>query len=282
MSARSIVATVGRRIPPRFLRMLIGSPAHPSRLADSIHVVLNHLPGEGFPCLPCGGLLEGYRMRVDWMMHRSFIYGSWEPEVQQALVGLVRQGCRALDIGAHIGYYTLLLSKLVGNSGKVIAFEPLAENFKILEDNIRLNTCPQVEAIRKALWESPGQLELAVHSDTNETLPGRVSAVTPLGKRRVSVETVSLDDFCASRNERVDFIKIDVEGAEEQVLRGGQRVIASSHPALLIELHHFNGLPEDNPVPATLASLGYQVRWLDRSHSTSHIAAIWEGHAGNG
>jgi len=64
-------------------------------------------------------------MRVDWMSQRSFIYGSWEPEVQQAFGGLVREGRRALDIGAHIGYYTLLLSKLVGNSGKVIAFEPL-------------------------------------------------------------------------------------------------------------------------------------------------------------
>jgi len=179
-------------------------------------------------------------------------------------------------------HYTLVLSRLVGRSGKVIAFEPLEEKLRILQDNIRLNACLQVEAIREALWESSGQLELATQADDNESLPGRASAVTQLGEKRVSVEAVALDDSWAGRNERVDFIKIDVEGAQEQVLRGAERVIASGHPALLVELRHFHGSPEDSRVPSMLASLGYQVRWLEPARSTSHIAAIWKGHTGKG
>lgn len=81
MSMRRLVVTVGRRLPRGFVRLLVGSPADPSRLAQAIHVVLNHVPGERFPCLPCCGVLEGYPMRVDWSSQRSFIYGSLEPEV---------------------------------------------------------------------------------------------------------------------------------------------------------------------------------------------------------
>lgn len=214
-------------------------------------------------------------MRVDWATQRAFIYGSWEPEVQRAVVSLVREGYRTFDIGAHIGYYTLILSKLVGNSGSVVAFEPLSDNFQVLRENIAVNSCFQTEPVAKAVWHSSGQLELAVQADAAESFPRRASAMTKVGERRVLVDAVSLDDLWANRTESVDFIKIDVEGAEEQVLRGAREMITRSHPAFLIELHHFHCSPEDSPVPSMLASFGYRVRWLDRSHSTSHITAVW-------
>ena len=67
-------------------------------------------------------------MRVDWQIHRAFIYDSWEPEVTQVLDRIVAPGMTVADIGAQSGFYTLLLSKRVGAKGQVIAFEPLPAN----------------------------------------------------------------------------------------------------------------------------------------------------------
>jgi tRNA A58 N-methylase Trm61 len=71
-------------------------------------------------------------MRVDWQIHRSFVYGSWEPEVVGMIKQQVTAGMRVLDLGAQSGFYSLLFSKLVGPQGSVIAFEPLPANYRLL------------------------------------------------------------------------------------------------------------------------------------------------------
>ena len=272
MQMQRLVVAMGRRLHPRVRQAVLGSWTTPSFLANAIHSLLNCLPGERFPCLPCGGILKGYRMRVDWSRHRSFLYGCWEPEIQEALLDLVREGSCALDIGAHIGYYTLLLSKLVGSRGKVIAFEPLPENFDVLEENIQLNLGCHVEAVNKAVFESSSQLELGFTTDS--PFPGTASLFAEPGLPLVRVDAVSLDDFLHDRNERIDFIKIDVEGAEEQVLQGARRTIERDHPTLIIEVHHPGYAPETSRVLPILASWGYRTRWLQRSAVTSHLAAV--------
>ncbi|MGC2280676.1 MAG: hypothetical protein WA603_11710, partial [Candidatus Acidiferrales bacterium] len=75
-------------------------------------------------------------MRVDWQIHRSFAYGTWEPEVVQAVQQEVTAGMNVLDLGAQSGFYTLLLSRLVGPEGRVFAFEPLPANFRLLDENV--------------------------------------------------------------------------------------------------------------------------------------------------
>jgi hypothetical protein len=70
------------------------------------------------------GALKGYRMSIDWNRFRSFVYGTWEPEVLGAVTATVKPCMTVIDIGAHIGYYTLLFVKFVGPNGRVVAFEP--------------------------------------------------------------------------------------------------------------------------------------------------------------
>jgi FkbM family methyltransferase len=264
-----------RLLPQGLKQKVVGSPAEPSWIANRVHSFLNKLPGEELVCLPCQGLLAGYRMKVDWSRFRSFIYGTWEPEVIQAIRKVVPEGSFAMDIGAHIGFYTLVLSKLVGPAGRVTSFELMPETFKILEENVAMNDCRHVKVINKALLEQPGRV--MAHPPDSQPLPGGTSLVADFGTKAVSVEATTLDEFMRSEESRVDFIKMDVEGAESLVLQGGRLTIEAQHPRMLIEVHHFDGTPERSPVLGQLEAWGYQMRWIDRWESTSHLLAVWGG-----
>ncbi|MGH9708781.1 MAG: FkbM family methyltransferase, partial [Candidatus Acidiferrales bacterium] len=127
-------------------------------MANAIHSLLNRLPAERYPILECGGALKGFRMRLDWQIHRSFAYGSWEPEVVDAIERNVTRGMTAIDIGAHGGFYSLLFSKTVGPGGRVFAFEPLPANSRVLEENILLNDIHNIFPRHEAVADITGEL----------------------------------------------------------------------------------------------------------------------------
>lgn len=259
-------------LPSNLKQSLLGSPSNPSRLANVVHAVLNRLPGEEMTCLPCEGVLKGYRMKIDWSRHRSFAYGDWEPDVVHAIVEVVKPGAFALDIGAHIGFYTLVLSKAVGPGGRVLAFEPLQLNYSILCENIRLNNCQHVEAINKALLDHTCNLEADIR--IAEVLPGSVAFRETDKAESPVASAIAMDEFLGESKVPVDFMKIDVEGAESLVLKGGSATIESYHPVLLIEIHHFDGSsPDASPVIDQLRGWGYGIRWLNRWPDTSHLLA---------
>jgi FkbM family methyltransferase len=270
---RRLISRVGGVLPHDLRHLIVGSPSKPSRLANLVHGVLNDLPGERVACFPCSGVLQGYRMKIDWTRHRSFIYGAWEPEVVNVLVELVRPGWLALDIGAHVGFYTLILSKLVGPHGSVIAFEPLPCNFSVLSENIRMNSCSHARAVNKALLDHTCEMSPDIIDD--EQLPGSVPFSEDTGAERLSVGAVSLDDFLRDAKHPTHFMKIDVEGAESLVLKGACNTIQLNHPAMVIEIHHGNSSPDESPSIRQLRDWGYQVRWLNRWKLTSHLLATW-------
>src|SRR5277367_5605961 len=103
------------RVPVSWRQAMIGRPDRPSRIATFVHDLLNRMSASGSPTLECKGALEGYRMCVDWRRYRSFAYGTWEPEVLRAVTSTIKPGMTVLDIGAHIGYYSLLFAKCVGS-----------------------------------------------------------------------------------------------------------------------------------------------------------------------
>jgi len=270
-----LIAGLIARLPERSKQILLGSPERPSWFANTVHSVMNLLPLRRFPVLQCGGVLKGYRMKIDWNRHRSFVYGTWEPEVVKALSEVVSPGDVTLDIGAHIGFYSLLLARLVGPTGQVIAFEPLPGNFKILAENVELNHCSQVRAINKAVLRRKSTMAITIPHD--QPLPGSVSLFTDYGGQTVVVEAVSLDEFVREARVPVNFIKMDVEGAEELVLHGGWRTIESHHPTLMIEIHHSNCEREKHPAVGLLQERRYEVQWVNRWPLTSHLLAKWRG-----
>jgi len=211
-------------------------------------------------------------MRVEWSRFRAYIYGTWESEVVRALTEVVQEGFVAIDVGAHHGYYALILSRLVGSKGSVIAFEPIPSNFQILTENINLNRCANVEVVNKAVSNKSARLEASPRNDKD-------SATFSLSSNKVgesiAVDAVSLDGFLVHREGPIDFIGIDAEGAEGMVLMGARKTIESHHPILLIELHE-GGDFEPSQVPGLLMELGYDMKWLSHWNGTSHLLASWK------
>lgn len=158
---------------------------------------------------------------------------NYEPELVY-LQNLLAPGSTFIDVGANLGIYTLVASRLVGNSGRVIAFEPSMQSFPLLQKNAALNDLTNICALPAALSEKAGTVRLyqAPCCPSGNSLAHHPSF--PESFEYVVTET--LDDVLRRiPARRVDVIKMDVQGAEELVLRGARRVVASTNPVIIFE-----------------------------------------------
>jgi FkbM family methyltransferase len=175
--------------------------------------------------------------------------GTYEPEQTGLFTRWVRPGNTVLDVGAHTGYYSLLAARLVGPSGAVWSFEPDPVNFSFLQRHVALNRVREVH------------LENAAVSDRQGTEPFERGSGTGTGHLggdgKLRVKTTSVDEFCAARDLRVSAMKIDVEGAEELVLRGAQTTLARDMPVLFLSTH---GADVHQKCVLLLQSMGYVLR----------------------
>src|ERR687898_357701 len=158
-----------------------------------------------------------------------------------------KEGDTVVDIGAHMGRYTITSSKSVGASGRVIAVEAHPYNFRILQHNIRLNKLKNVNALNWAVYSKKDRLKLYLpdedlgytmhHSLMTNYLASKYSK--EIERRYLEVEADTLDNLLKSRGiNRVDWIKIDVEGAEYEVLRGAKEILSTNKPiSILVEVH---------------------------------------------
>jgi FkbM family methyltransferase len=268
---KNVIPGLLGRVPISWRKAIIGRPDRPSRIATIAHNFLNRVSPDKSEVFDCRGALEGYRMCIDWRRFRGFVYGAWEPEVSRALTLAVKQGMTVIDIGAHIGYYTLLFAKCVGPSGHVFSFEPLPSNFDLLCKNVQLNNLTQVQTFNQAVFSRAGGITISVPDDQPNS--GNGSVCLDKGLQQFHVNAVSLDAFCEEFLIRPDVLKMDVEGAEYEVLIGAKRVIGQFRPKLLIELHHFDGNLAAHPVPDLITGWGYHIQWIERWRLTSYILA---------
>lgn len=150
-------------------------------------------------------------------------WGAWEPNETRWFVRSLRPGDVVVDVGANIGYYTLLGAALVGERGRVYAFEPDPVSFEILERNVRLNGFENVVLERKAVSKEAGRLQLflAAHNKGDH----RIYAVEGEDRPSIEVEAVALDDYFADLEHGVDFVKVDAQGAEGVILDGMRGLI---------------------------------------------------------
>jgi FkbM family methyltransferase len=208
------------------------------------------------------GRMRGARINLAGS-YLGFLTGDAEPEVQRALQDLVEPGQVVYDVGANIGFFTLLLASLVGPDGNVFAFEPMPDNAVALRHNIALNSLDNVTVVEKAVSSGSGtaQLLLSPHSAFHSLdLEGASKRDVPGPKSgEISVETITLDEFVAADPARApDLIKLDVEGAEVIALEGMRRVLESAQPLLLCELHGTHDRYRD-----FVDSIQYEARIID-------------------
>jgi FkbM family methyltransferase len=174
----------------------------------------------------------------DKFVSRGCMQNNWEPNETAYFTSRVGSGDVVLDIGANIGWFTLLGAKLTGSKGRVYSFEPRPETAKMLRRTIAHNNLQnQVDVFETAVSDRRGELKLAVVPNAEN--PGGSFLITENILRdsipSVSVKTAPLDELL--EGVKADFVKIDVEGAEPMVFAGAKKTIQRSHPIILSELH---------------------------------------------
>ena len=173
-------------------------------------------------------------LRGRWWLPQSrgkilrILGGTYEPEQTQLFEQHIPPGATVFDVGAHVGYYTLLASVLVGDTGRVWAFEPNPTNHAFLRRHVAVNRRENVHIENAAVSDRSGTASFAFgtgsgtgHLDTHGSL---------------EVRTVRLDDFCREHGVQPGFLKIDVEGAELDVLRGAEETVAA-RPVIFLSTH---------------------------------------------
>jgi FkbM family methyltransferase len=161
----------------------------------------------------------------------------WNPDEYRAFRSVVRPGMTALDIGANVGAYSLLLGQWVGPAGAVYAFEPAPRVFDGLVRHIELNhLAGVVHPVRAAVGRTSATASLVVAGTHGES---RLAGASDTGMPTIDVAVTTIDEFCAQHRITPAFIKVDVEGAELDVLRGARATILRSLPALalFVEMH---------------------------------------------
>jgi FkbM family methyltransferase len=170
--------------------------------------------------------VEGNKMYVDVHAPAELLFGTYEKPVTELFKKEIKQGMTVIDIGAHIGYYTLLAARLVGSKGKVFAFEPAPDNYALLVKNIAINGYKNVIPVQKAIWNKTDRLKLVLCS--YESVAHHISVSSNVKEEIVFVDAISLDEYFKDKSTQIDFIKMDIEGAEMFALQGMSNIIKNN------------------------------------------------------
>jgi FkbM family methyltransferase len=196
-------------------------------------------------------------MQVD----KDYWLGTYEPELQAALRQLIPTGAVIFDVGANIGYVSLLLAKAAGETGKVFAFEALPANVEQLRRNVALNAMDaRVSVIDRAVTQVPGPVRFLVHASGGM---GKVAGSAGRDDRvesEITVPGISLDEFVYEQgNPPPQVVKMDIEGGEVLALPGMRRVLTEARPLMLMELH---GPKSCRAAWESLTVAGYEICWM--------------------
>lgn len=207
----------------------------------------------------------------DYLQRFVFATGTWEEETTRLTQALLRPGDSFVDVGAHVGYFSLIAADCLGGSGYVHAFEPIPQSFSLLERNVRDNRLEGVIMNNTACWSVETELTLhqAAASNSGKSSVIAQNAESDGGERVAShrVQAVTLDRYVEGlEGERVALIKADVEGCEGDVLNGAWKCIEHHRPMIILEviprLLSARGLPAEELVEM-IRERSYACRLLD-------------------
>ena len=250
----SILLDLFERVPPSWIRAagtVRGSSARIKAWTDWLPALLRGREGRIQRGLGRGLRFNGANSAM------GFVLGTHDPEVQFALGRLLKPGMIAYDIGANVGFTALLAAKRVAPNGRVVCFEPLADPAMQILHNAGLNGFSFVQVHQVALASADGEAEFFVSA---ESTWGRLSQAGPAPQQNgvIRVPMRTLDSFASEHGlPPPQVIKMDVEGVEASVIAGGKKLLATSRPILIIELHHTY-----QAVVESLEGLDYAVRPL--------------------
>jgi FkbM family methyltransferase len=243
MKRSEFVRAVARRLPRQFGWLLAARRLYRHRLPKALadHWLFETLEADLWS--PDSALIaqsvplpNGMRIEVDPRdaIGRQIMIGGHERETMAVFDRLLRPGMVFFDIGAHVGQYSLLASPKVGPNGSVVAFEPHPALFPMLARNVRRNRCANIVANNVAVSHTDGASTLCLASADNIGATSLRAPENDTGER-VTVPTIALDMYVRTRGiSRVDVMKLDIEGAELDALRGGERVLIDNPDVRII------------------------------------------------
>ena len=221
-----------------------------SLLGSALRYPLRWIP-DGLTVPILQGPLRGKKWIVGSSNHGCWM-GSYEHEKQKRFVQEVHSGAVVFDVGAHVWFYTLLASELVGSKGRVIAFEPLPRNLGYLRQHLTLNHILNVTVIEAAASDQGGTTPF------EEGPSSSMGAVSEHG--HLEVKMVSLDElFAQGEIPKPQIIKMDIEGGEYRALLGAKSLLVSARPTIFLATH---GPAVHRQCCELLQSLGYRLSAL--------------------
>jgi FkbM family methyltransferase len=210
------------------MRLYRGSPLHPR--FGAFFARLLSLAQRRTGLVTCR--LDGFQMELDLseVVDAQIYYtGVFEPRTLATIDRVVRPGDVAVDVGANVGFLTLRLAARVGGGGTVYAFEPTTAAFARLQRNLALNALPQIRPVQAGLSDREGSLRARIQHSY------RIDGRDRVEEQEVTL--VTLDGWAAREGlSRLAFLKIDTDGMEAHVLRGGQETLRRLRPVLSFEL----------------------------------------------
>ena len=193
---------------------------------------------------------------------------SYEPDIYLPYAASIRPGMTVFDIGAHVGLFSLAAAVRVGDSGRVVAFEPSPETLKVLRKHVALNGWnDRVTIMPAVVSDQSGTMTFYTYHDSMAASLSRAN-VAELNVQRpkkvtaITVPAVTVDEYCRDTGYNPDVLKIDVEGAEFRVLKGAEQTLRAHRPVIWCEIHplQMHNLGDDvESLTRYLADLGYVI-----------------------
>ena len=210
-------------------------------------------------------VVRGHKMFLDSKDSLNLsLYGVYEEFETELIEKEVKKEDSVLDIGANIGYYTLIFAKLVGEHGKVFAFEPDPTNFELLRRNIEENGYKNVVLINKAVSDKSERLKLFLSEDN---LADHRIYDSQDGRKFIEIESIRLDDYFKGYSGKIDFIKMDIEGTEYGAVRGMGTLFKKTKGLIIISEFWPFGLKRSGVEPVeylnTLREYGFHLYELN-------------------
>ncbi|MFQ5952774.1 MAG: FkbM family methyltransferase [Candidatus Omnitrophota bacterium] len=195
-----------------------------------------------------------------------FIPECYEGNTQKYINEFVKPNMTVIDVGAHMGFYTLLFAGLVGEGGRVYSIEPSKENFCHLKENIAINDIRCVKTFQFAVSDEAGTVPLYIHP-TEDSGHSLIKSEKP-GSSIEEVQAVTLDEFIDREDiQYVDLIKIDAEDVEDKIFKGAQKTLSSGKlPHIVCEMPSTVKGKQERDARELLYACGYKSYFLDRKY----------------